>query len=374
MSDEQKLFFFEDKGPVPSPTEFWPALVVTSEEIEEEIGRLSSKSVPPGTFRRAYVVHPSSVEPGRALLPGIDVSINVLLPGESTRTICESASNVAFCIRGRGVCRADAKSLNFESRDVWNIPSMSVYSYENPASAPAVFLSYSNAPLLKKLGVYYVADNPIPRAQAEENKAEKKDKAGRAKDFATNVALGNEGARVLGYEYLVDIDVVPSHALLWPWKEVSQHLDSVELLGGDAGKGYRGRHLVALYNPATERRIGTTPSFFATIAQFPPNRVDIPHRHSSAAINYIFAGNGRSTVEGRKFSWKAGDLMLSAPGWAVHNHAAGEKGCNILTIQDHPLQIAMESLIWQESLKDPVFKMGAESGVQTDIAKSLAAE
>jgi gentisate 1,2-dioxygenase len=375
MADNQKLFFIEDNGAPVSPPEFWPALVITSEEIEEEIARLSAKRIAAGESRRAYVVHPNSVEPGRGLAPGIDVSINVLMPGEATRPFRESASSVAFCIRGRGVCSAGATRLAFESRDVWNIPSMSVYSYENRAKEPVVFLSYSNTPILKKLGVHVFETSPEP-AVSTQKKADpsQKEKATRAKTHATNESVGSEGARILGYEYLVDIDVVASRPLIWPWKEVSQHLDGVEHLGGAAGKGYRGRHLVTLYNPATERRIGTTPSFFASIAQFPPNRVDAPHRHSSAAINYIFAGDGRSTVEGRKFAWKTGDLMLSAPGWAVHNHAAGDKGCNILTVQDHPLQIAMESLIWQETLKGAMFKMGAEAGVETNIADSVAAE
>ena len=45
----------------------------------------------------------------------------------------------------------------------------------------------------------------------------------------------------------------------------------------------------------------------------PPKIVDRPHR-TSAAINYYFHGTGRSTVGGEVFEWKAGDLMLSAPG------------------------------------------------------------
>lgn len=185
-------------------------------------------------------------------------------------------------------------------------------------------------------------------------------------------AVGNDGARLLGYEHLIDIDVVPSLPLLWPWRTVAQYLSRVEGLGGEAGKAYRGRHLYLLYNPATERRNGTTHSFFATLAQYPPNRVDIPHRHSSAAINYIFGGSGRSVVDGHRFEWQAGDIMLSAPAWAVHNHAAGPDGCRILTVQDHPLHIAMESLIWQETLKEPVVKLGSEIGAQTNLDKLVA--
>ncbi len=371
MRDAQKLFFVRDRGPVSSADNFWPALVVTNEQIEAEVDVLSSMDIEEGDYRRSFIVHPQSVEPGRALAPGIDVSINIVRPGETTRRTVENASSVAFCIRGQGTCLVDDKRLDFGRNDVWNVPSMSGYAYENRSSDPAVFLSYSNAPMLKKLGVHYAAAKVV----ASEKKAEVKDPAvPRARDFATNVAVGDDGARVLGYEYLVDIDVVTSDALIWRWKDVSQHLDDVQSLGGKAGERYRGRHLVTLYNPATERRMGTTPSFFASIAQFPPDRVDIPHRHSSAAINYIFAGDGRSTVDGRKFTWKAGDLMLSAPGWAVHNHAAGTAGCNILTVQDHPLQIAMESLIWQETLKAPILKLGAERGVQTNIESAVAAE
>jgi gentisate 1,2-dioxygenase len=370
---ETALSFQQDEGPVASPATFWPALVVTGEEIEREVARLAGMAKPANGVRKSYVVHPSSTEPGRALTPGMDAAINVVLPGETTRTMLQNASEVGFCIRGSGVCHAGSRTIPVAHQDVWNIPSMTVCNYENTGTEPFVFLSYSNAPLLKKLGVHYVLPDPVV-APKEAGQGEKKAAAKRAKDSATNAPVGPFGARVLGYEHLIDIDVIPSEPLLWPWAEVSQHLDGVEHLGGEAGRGYQGRHLVVLYNPATERRNGTTQAFFASIAQFPPNRVDAPHRHSSAAINYIFAGSGRSTVEGKRFSWKAGGLMLSAPGWAVHNHASGEDGCNILTIQDHPLHIAQESLIWQEQLKGHIVKLGAEAGFETNVEHAAAAE
>ena len=366
---ENRLYLEQDSGPVPGPTEFWPALMISGEEIDKEIQRLSLVESRPGGVRRSYIIHPAAEGVGRAIAPGIDVAINVILPGETTATTAQNASQIGFCIRGEGICHAGERSVAFAARDVWNIPSVTVCSYENTGTERAVFLCYSNAPMLKKLGIHYVALNPVSHPRKLEERT-----GPRPKDLALNAEVGPDGARVLGYEHLIDIDVVPSKPLHWPWREVSKHLAGVENLGGDAGKGYQGRHLVILYNPATERRNGTTHSFFASIAQYPSNKVDTPHRHTSAAINYIFSGSGHSSVHGREFSWKAGDLMLSAPGWAVHNHASGAEGANILTVQDHPLQIAQESLMWQETLKDAIVKLGAEEGIQTNLAQAVAAE
>jgi hypothetical protein len=63
---------------------------------------------------------------------------------------------------------------------------------------------------------------------------------------------------------------------------------------------------------------------------------------------------------------KKGDLMLSAPGWAVHNHASHEEDVYKLTVQDSPLNIWMGSLLWQESLDQPIELLGAAQGFTTN--------
>jgi gentisate 1,2-dioxygenase len=94
----------------------------------------------------------------------------------------------------------------------------------------------------------------------------------------------------------------------------------------------------------------------------------------SAAINYYFIGHGKSNVMGKRLEWEAGDLHLSAPGWAVHHHGSREQGFCALTIQDHPLHIAMDSLLWQENLHAPILKLGSDrQGFQTNIAEVLPA-
>ena len=141
-------------------------------------------------------------------------------------------------------------------------------------------------------------------------------RAGR-QDLALYVPIGTDGARLLGYEYLIDIDVRSSTALLWPWNEISKHVGEVEHFGGESGRGYQGRHVAVLYNSATGRRIGTTHSFFASIAQFPPGMLTFPlatlRRRS---ITYSPAAAAVRLL--------AGDLMLSAPACAVRNHTSGD--------------------------------------------------
>jgi gentisate 1,2-dioxygenase len=183
--------------------------------------------------------------------------------------------------------------------------------------------------------------------------------------------IGEDGAALMPYETLINPPAVPSPCLHWPWQTVKQNLDKLEALGA----AYRGRRLYLLFNPRTERFNGTTPNFFSTITIRPPGIVDKPHRHVSSAINYYFRGAGYSRVEGKRYEWKAGDLMVSAPGWAVHNHASydGEPVYE-LTIQDQPLNIYMESLLWQEDLSRPARILGTDEGFTTNRAKSVGAQ
>jgi gentisate 1,2-dioxygenase len=350
-------------GHAARPQTFWPTVVLPKASIEAEIERLASIARPADGRRACSVNHPMNSGPVPAYAPGIDVMIIVLKPGEQTTPILRNSSHVDMCIRGTGVVKTGNREFRVEKFDVWNTPSMEPQIYRNDGQDLFVRLSYSNAPLLERLEVHYVSDDCKASAPTAEGAGLAQDQR-RARDAAKPIPIGQDGAQMLGYEWLIDIDTVESKALHWPWKEVSPHLQNV--YGMDLA--YTGRHLYVLYNPATERRIGTSHSFFATIAKLPPGKVDKPHRHTSAAINYIMWGHGKSVVNGEKIEWQEGDLHFSAPGWSVHNHASRDQGFMALTIQDHPLHIAMESLLWQETLKSPILKLGSDQGIQTNLS------
>jgi len=363
MQDKAKLI--DESGQFPTGVPSWPSVVITGEEIALEAERLADEPRPENGRRVASIVHPLAQAPGLGLSPGIDARIEVLKPGESVRVSRSNSNAVGTCIRGEGLGRIGTTSFAIARHDVWNVPSMHPVLYENNGRDLMVRLTFSNRPMLEKLMVYYAEearDADISEAWFRAV-AEERQEGPRAKDSAPIVPIGG-GAFLMPYEHLVDPDTVENHALHWPWSVVEPQLKAVRAIG----EGYTGRRLYILYNPATERRNGTTHSFFASIASYPGGVVDRPHRHSSAALNYWFGGSGRSTVNGEKLEWKAGDLMLSAPGWSVHNHASGPDGFYSLTIQDHPLMIAMESLIWQETMKDPIRNLGAQIGFQTNIS------
>jgi hypothetical protein len=246
---------------------------------------------------------------------------------------------------------------------VWNTPSYWPHTLVNASDELLVRLTYSNAALLEKLHAHHIEDAEVLDGAAcldgdGDGERGRADATGGRLDTLT---LADGQAQLMPYETLISPPIVRSDALLWPWAAVKAELDRL----GRLGREYAGRRLYLLYNPVTGRTNGTTPAFFSTMTLRPPGIVDRPHRHVSAAINYFFSGRGWSRVGGRRYEWGAGDLMFTAPSWMVHNHASHDAGpVYELTIQDQPMHIALESLLWQEDLKHPPRLLGVEAGFQ----------
>ncbi|HEY0294432.1 MAG TPA: hypothetical protein VGC69_03750 [Bordetella sp.] len=356
---EQTFRFVEKRQIFSDQNAVWPPMRVPAEFIDREIERLADATLAEGDLRAASIVHPHAREPGLGFAPGVDITIHVLKPGESTRAVRRNANQIEFCIRGCGIVQVGADQIPVGKWDVCTIPSMQGYAHRNHGKDLWVRLTYSNTPLLEKLGAYHaVLASPQETYAAEARTAVPDTEKRYTRANAPDIPVGDHGARMRGYEFLTDIAVRPNVALHWPWREIEQHVSR------KAGDGKRG--IMLLYNPATERRNGTTHTFFATISSTPVGAAPRPrgrgHKHSSVAINYHFEGAGQSTVDGTTIEWRAGDLLLSAPSWSEHAHYIHPQGASVLTVQDHPLHIGMESLIWQERMDGPILTLGSEAG------------
>ena len=343
-------------------------IVIKKQLIDAEIDRLASMPAPASGRRMSFVSNPHA-GPGNGLTPGIAVAICVLKPGERTEPIRHNSSLVNFCIRGRGSAFVEGQRFDYGQYDAWTTPPWSVYQHVNDSNDVHVRLTYSNSPLLEKLGVHVVEQNPPQETLPLEEEVEEEKDHSRISPYGT-FRLTPEGAFLMPYEKLIDPPPMDVKALHWPWEKVKSELDKLRALG----KQYVGRRLYLMYDPATGRTNGTTSSFFATITIRPGGIVDRPHRHVSAAINYYFAGSGYSIVDGKRHEWEAGDLMLSAPGWAVHNHASNDQDVYELTVQDQPFHIALGSLLWQENLRESPRALGIQSGFATNRGTALSSK
>ena len=151
---ESQVRFIDISAAEPRAQDLWPAVLIAKSQIDAEVQRLCDIARPERRARAALVVHPKAAAPGLGLAPGIDVTINVLLPGESTRPVRRNSTQVDMCIRGSGRVSVAGESFGVEQFDVWNTPSLQYHSAANHGREPWVRLTYSNAPLLEKLEVH----------------------------------------------------------------------------------------------------------------------------------------------------------------------------------------------------------------------------
>src|SRR3989454_8391370 len=153
MSDTVR--FIDQSGARPDAMDLWPAIVIPKEAIDAEVERLASLPRPANGRRRSIIAHPRA-QSGNGLAAGIQVALDVLLPGERTVPFRQNSTQVNFVIRGRGHSAVGGKRFEVGLHDVWNVPSMQPYWHGNDGGEIQVRLTYSNAALLELMNVHYV--------------------------------------------------------------------------------------------------------------------------------------------------------------------------------------------------------------------------
>src|SRR6516165_5141088 len=93
--------FIDETGAKPRDLDLWPAIVIPKEAIDAEVERLASLPRPANGRRRSIIAHPRAGQ-GNGLAAGIQVALDVLLPGERTVPYRQNSTQVNFVIRGRG--------------------------------------------------------------------------------------------------------------------------------------------------------------------------------------------------------------------------------------------------------------------------------
>ncbi|WP_231639165.1 hypothetical protein [Sphingomonas profundi] len=341
----------------------WAPIVVRRADIERHIDDLAAAAAPDRGIRAVRMVHPQSPPNVHALAPTIACELHVLLPGETTAPMRHNAAEVSLCLRGRGQVTIGREIIRFVRNDVWNAPAMHYFSYRNADTELTAWLTFSNAALLETMGIHYVehaAAPAVPHTEALEAGSETA--ASPERKLPPPIFLEN-GTQMLTYEHLVAPEIVENQAHHWRWDDIVPFAH--EMFDGDKNRNFGRRGIFALYNPATGRLKGATHSFFAAWGYLPGDVIDFPHRHTSSAIVYCMEGDQISEVDGQRLYWGAGDIAYTAPNWAAHANGS-QRGSVSFIVQDHPLQIGLEALLWQEGDDKPIRLLGGEQGFVPD--------
>ena len=150
--------------------------------------------------------------PDRGLTPGVQVSLDVLKPGEETVPVRHNSTQVNFCIRGRGTAVVGDRRIAFDQYDVWNHPSYVDLSprqrFEGSARAPDVF----------ERSAARNDARASRRGRPPTGPSEGSTPSIRRRMQLPTFQIGDDGAALMPYETLINPPAVASNVLHWPWQ------------------------------------------------------------------------------------------------------------------------------------------------------------
>lgn len=91
---------------------------------------------------------------GGPVMSTLSYRAQLLRPGERTQPHRHTSSTIYCAIEGAGVTDVNGVALNWERNDAFCVPGWAWHYHENETSEDAVVYSVTDAPTLKKLGLY----------------------------------------------------------------------------------------------------------------------------------------------------------------------------------------------------------------------------
>jgi len=120
-------------------------------EVREVLAGLRQEEGDPYDAIALRFVNPAT---GASVFPTLDYRAQLLRPGEATRFKRETASTLYVAIEGQGVTEIAGRRLDWQTNDIFIVPSFAWRRHINQGEADAVLYAVSDAPLMEKIGQY----------------------------------------------------------------------------------------------------------------------------------------------------------------------------------------------------------------------------
>ncbi len=260
------------------------------------------------------------VDPGRGkgamqVTSSIYCGLQLLLPGEKAPAHRHTPSAARILVEGEGAFTiVDGEKCPMHRGDLVLTPGGMWHDHGHDGSEPVIWLDALDLPLFVYLEGSYAEEGDFqsPRNRPDASEAEYSQ--------AGLVPPRNQTAPR------------PTYPMLrYPWTNTQAALERLARYTSDD-------EAVELdyVNPETGDPCLPTMGFTAMMLR--PGETVRPPRRSASAVFHVVQGAGRSSVNGKSFSWKRGDTF-SAPVFASIEHgAAGKEPAFLIRVHDAPLQ------------------------------------
>jgi gentisate 1,2-dioxygenase len=120
-------------------------------DVREALAGLRHEEGDPYEAIALRFINPST---GGSVFPTLDYRALMLRPGEATRFKRETASTLCIAIEGEGATEIAGMSLDWQTNDIFVVPSFAWRRHINQSQTDAVLYAVSDAPLMEKIGQY----------------------------------------------------------------------------------------------------------------------------------------------------------------------------------------------------------------------------
>ncbi len=121
---------------------------------EETHASLQALKETPGDPFDGILLEYSNPHGGGPTLPTFSCMIQLLRPGEKTRSHRHTSTSVYHAFRGQGVTKVSANDLSWDQGDIFVVPSWQWHSHENATDEDAILFSLTDRPAAAALGLY----------------------------------------------------------------------------------------------------------------------------------------------------------------------------------------------------------------------------
>jgi gentisate 1,2-dioxygenase len=319
MAEHSLAGYWQPRQPTPQLVPcLWPWSIVHS--CLMEAGELVELGGGEADFRRVVqLINPSLVSQ-KYTSRTLQVSVQLVQPGEAAECHRHSAGALRFVIEGdgRAFTNVEGEPMLMEPGDLILTPSWTWHSHENPGVSPVIWLDVLDAPLSGYLDVSARENYPGGATQP----ITLEDGYCRRHLGPVRSAPTQAEGQALPYSY--------------KWRDTVEALEQAAI---EAGNG--GGTSLEFRDPLSGGP--TMPTIGCHVLRLAPHQATRPRRHTGSTLYHVVQGNGSTTVgsqedDVQRFAWGRRDSLFIPPNaWYHHSNSSSTEPAILFSVTDRPV-------------------------------------